>query len=454
MDKHTLTDLNIPNYLLEICPDENIVKDVVADMQNMLQCPQAITQRQRELADFINNPELLGILVRQIRQLDDLKEQHRAERLAAAKSRVQSAQRPPKEQLGPIISSLAVAMKQVKDSVRLYSDLPVFFRDFAFASDLFLGFKESLLKIIDSKTQERLNAIATDIERLHSAGPRHQARILINYTMDEKLDKLQFKLSQLTFDSSPKDAERRVFFFKSESILNILRSGSKQKGEEFEIAENFFSYSLVIGLTHLMDLLSQFALNLQRPFEAINKKLSLYKFGAALAARHKVQGTAYCFPEILPAGVDTGTVPCLLRTMEDKEPSPCPGATGKLTVRFGGDGNDYFDFVQEQAILQLYAQSGYPIAGESARVAVVTGLFAQFPSNELMLGRFEEEVREMAALVKQIKPHGMVIFHEVFQSTAYEDIAEPFAGIVKNLLDMPCRVLVVTHNNFLMELLR
>jgi len=432
MDKHTLTDLNIPNYLLDICPDENTVKDVVADMQKLEQCPAAITQRQREMADFINNPDLLGILVRQIRLLDDMKEQHRAERLSAAKSRVQSAQRPPKEQLGPIMSNLSVIMKQAEDSIRLYSDLPVYFRDFAFTSDLLIDFKAALVKIISGDIQERLIAISKDIQMLYSAGARQQASILINYTLDDNLDKLHCQLSKLLYDSSPRAADQRIAFFKKDSILNILRSSSKQKEEEFEIAENFFAYSLVIGLTYLMDLLAQFTLNLQKPFEHINRKLSLYRFGLALAARHKAHGTPFCFPQMLQAGEETpGTVP--------------------LKVLYGGDGNDYFDFVQEQALLQLYAQSGYPIAGEEARIAVATGLFAQFPSNELMLGRFEEEVREMSALVKQIKPYGMVFFHEVFQSTAYEDIAGPFAEIVEYLIGLSCRVVVVTHNNFLVE---
>jgi len=434
MDKHTLSDLNIPNYLLTICPDENVVKDVVSDMQTLEQCPTAITQRQREIADFIDNPELLSILLRQIRQLDDMKEQHRAERLSAAKSRAQSAQRPPKEQLGPIISNIAVSMKQAEEYVRLYSDLPVFFRDFAFSSDFLMGFKASLLKIIDSSTQARIKTFSEDIQALYNAGPRRLARFYVKYTLDETLNKLHFQLSQLEFDSSPASAERRIAFVKKDSILNILRGHrTRRNEEEFEITENFFSYTLVAGLSHLMDLLSQFMQNLQRPFEYINKRLSLYKFGIALAAGYKTRGEPYCFPEMLQPGVAV------------QVPHPA------LTLRYGGDGIDYFDFLQEQALLQLYAQAGYPLSGEKAQVAIVTGLFAQLPSNELMLGRFEEEVREMSALVKKIKPHGMVLFHEVFQSTAYEDIAEPFAGIVNHLLNKPCRVVVVTHNNFLVE---
>jgi len=436
MDKHTLTDLNIPNLLLEICPDEKVVNAVVADLQTLQQNQTVIIQRQREMADFINNPELLSIMQRQVRQLDELKEQHRSERLAVAKSRAQSAHSAAKDQLGPIISNISLIVKQAEECIKLYNDLPVYLQDFAFTSDFLTVFKASLVKIIDNKTQMRFKAFVKDIQSLQSASSQHQSRISITYTIDSSLNKLSYCISQLSFDLAPASVRKRISFQKSDSILNLLRrKKNKRKEEEFEIAEAFFSYSIVGGLAYLMDILTQFIQNLQRPFEYIQKHLHLYKFGIALAVHYKTQSIPYCFPEIVAPGQQTPN-------------------THPLTMRYGGDGLDHFDVLQEYALLQLFAQAGFPIASEQTQVAIVSGLFAQFSSNELVLGRFEEEVREMSAICRKIKPHGMILFHEVFQSTAYEDIAEPFAQIIDHLIKLPCRVILVTHNSFLAERLK
>jgi len=434
MDKNTLIDLNIPNLLLEICPDEKIVEAVMADLQALQQEKTAIIERQREISDFINNPELLSLLVRQIRRLDDLKEKHKTERLSVAKTRAQSALRSAKDQLGPVMSNIQLVVKHLEECIKLYSDLPVYLQDYTLASEFLVSFKKSLKKIIDSNTQKRLKDFAKDIQALQNSGAWHQSRVSVTYSMDDSLNKLSYHISQLLFDLTPASAGRWLLLQKSgDSVIKLLRRKEvKRKQEEFELAEDFFSYSIAGGLTHLMDMLSLFTQNLQKPFEYIQKNLPLYKFGITLAAHYKTRGTPYCFPKIVEPGGQT----------LDIQP---------LTLLYGGDGADHFPVLQKHALLQMFAQSGLPIAEEQAQVAIVSGLFAQFSSNELVLGRFEEEVREMSAICHKIKPHGMVLFHEVFQSTAYEDIAEPFAQIIDYLINLPCTVVMISHNNFLVE---
>jgi DNA mismatch repair ATPase MutS len=430
MDTQTIHGLNIPAALREINPDEKVINAVIADITTLRQDPQAITARQQEMADVIAHPDLLHILQRQADQLEAMKSRHNAERLSAAKSRVY--QNDAKNRLHPVIDNLYFIAKQAEECVKIYIDLPVHLRDMPFTSDFFNGFKNKLVKITAADTQQRLKSFVKDMQTLSSAAAQKQANITVAYTMHETFDKVSYRITRLLFDKTPASIGKGFWLHQRDNVLKLLRRNEMRRREdEFNEAEAFFSHSLAGGFTRLIDLLTQFIRNLQKPFDYIMQHLYVFKFGLSLAANCRAKGVACHFPIIAIPG---------------QHGSPLP-----LTVRFAGDDGDSFTFVQHQALAQLLAQAGFPLpeylhGGQNTPISVVSGIFAQFASSELILGRFEEEAREMASLCRNIKPHGLVFFHEVFQSTAYEDIAEPFAQIVEFLLGLPCTVVVVTHN--------
>ncbi|MCL2285494.1 MAG: hypothetical protein FWC32_03925 [Firmicutes bacterium] len=439
MDKRAMEDLNIPHLLHEICPNEKVINHMEAYLRNLEQDKSVITERQREIADILNNQELVSILTRMIRRLDELKEQHKMERKSAFKSRSHATHSEKKDQLAAVMDSIPPVVRYAEECIKLYRDLPVYVKDFSFTSDVFIKFKELLIKTTEGEKIKQLLTFFNELKKLEVADVRHNSEFSITFAMDEKFNKLSCRISELIFKVNPILSRPRITMFEPNFLKMLRRSETARRKEDFEKAEAFFSHSIKESLTYIADLIFMFTQNLQRPLERIQKDLPLYEFGLSLARHYKTRNIPFCFPRILDPGKQTR-----IKWQHETEPQP-------LMIMFSGDGDEYFLFLQKYALLQLFAQAGLPVAAQEADVAIVSGLFVQFASSELILGRFEEEAKEMSAICSKIKPHGLVILHEVFQSTSYEEIAEPFTRIINYLSNLPCTVLVVTHNNFLAE---
>ena len=439
MDKRAMEDLNIPHLLHEICPNEKVVNHIEPYLRNLEQNKDTITERQREFADVLNNQELVSILTRTVRRLDELKEQHKMERKSAFKSRSHATQSEKKDQFAAVMDSIPPVVRYAEECIKLYRDLPVYVRDFPFTSNEFTQFKELLIKITEGGKIKQLLSIFNELKKLEVTDVRHNSEFSITFAMDKRFNKLSCRISELIFKVNPILSRPRITLFEPNFLKMLRRSETARRKEDFEKAEAFFSHSIKESLTYITDLISLFTQTLQKPLERIQKDLPLYEFGLSLARHYNTRNIPFCFPRILEPGEKTR-----VKWQHETEPQP-------LMMMFNSDGNEHFMFLQEYTLLQLFAQAGLPVAAREADVAIVSGLFVQFASSELILGRFEEEAKEMSAICSNIKPHGLVIFHEVFQSTSYEEIAGPFARIISHMANLPCTVLVVTHNNFLTE---
>jgi hypothetical protein len=436
MKKRALTDLNIQEILFNICQNEKTVTYMETNLTALRQDKNEIIQKQREIADFINNPELMSNIVRQLRHLNELKEQHKNEVKSAFKSRSYVYYSRNKNHLAALTDTIRPIIKHAEDCVNLYRHMPVYLKDFSYTSDLFIEFKQTLIKLTEGDAIKQLNSLLNVIKQMQEAKTNEHARILLCCETDSQFNKLSCRISDLIFEVNPGYTMRRVFSNKDETVLKRLRKNERKRGEEeFATAQQFISYSIRESLSHIMNLLSAFTRALQKPFERIQDGLPLYEFALSLTRHYKIQGLPFCFPKILEPGGQT----LVKDGIEHKKMMMYDASTHHLSL------------LQNYALLQLFSQAGLPVAAEEAEVAIVSDIFVQLASGELVLGRFEEEAKEMAAICHTAQPYGLVFFHEVFQSTSFEEIAEPFAHIIKYLLNLRCKVVVVTHNNFLLD---
>ena len=123
---------------------------------------------------------------------------------------------------------------------------------------------------------------------------------------------------------------------------------------------------------------------------------------------------------------------------------------GGLLV-FGNNGSGKTVYLRSIGTMQILAQAGLPIPCESAEITLFSQLATQFSEAEKEFcegndaGRFEQEVRELAAMVDTLKDGSLVFLNETFQSTAYAEGAEGLYHLLKHFSALNIRWILVSH---------
>ncbi len=123
---------------------------------------------------------------------------------------------------------------------------------------------------------------------------------------------------------------------------------------------------------------------------------------------------------------------------------------GGLLV-FGNNGSGKTVYLRSIGTMQILAQAGLPIPCESAEITLFSQLATQFSEAEKEFcegndaGRFEQEVRELAAMVNNLKKGSLVYLNETFQSTAYAEGAEGLYHLLKHFSALNIRWILVSH---------
>lgn len=123
---------------------------------------------------------------------------------------------------------------------------------------------------------------------------------------------------------------------------------------------------------------------------------------------------------------------------------------GGLLV-FGNNGSGKTVYLRSIGTMQILAQAGLPIPCESAEITLFSQIATQFSEAEKEFcegndaGRFEQEVRELAAMVETLKDGSLVFLNETFQSTAYAEGAEGLYYLLKHFSALNIRWILVSH---------
>lgn len=118
---------------------------------------------------------------------------------------------------------------------------------------------------------------------------------------------------------------------------------------------------------------------------------------------------------------------------------------------FGNNGSGKTVYLRSIGTMQILAQAGLPIPCESAEITLFSQLATQFSEAEKEFcegndaGRFEQEVRELAAMVDTLKEGSLVFLNETFQSTAYAEGAEGLYHLLKHFSALNIRWILVSH---------
>lgn len=125
---------------------------------------------------------------------------------------------------------------------------------------------------------------------------------------------------------------------------------------------------------------------------------------------------------------------------------------------FGNNGSGKTVYLRSIGTMQLLAQAGLPIPCESAQISLFSQIATQFSESEKEFcegndaGRFEQEVRELAAMVDTLKDGALVFLNETFQSTAYDEGAEGLYHLLRHFSARHIRWILVSHLRGLEEM--
>lgn len=214
------------------------------------------------------------------------------------------------------------------------------------------------------------------------------------------------------------------------------------------------------ALEELADYYDALANGLYERLLGIGEELRFYRAAISLEKRIRKAGLPICFPSVpdnrqsilsakgvcdvllLNEGKDVSTiVPNDVEIGEDKN---------GILVR--GDNNcGKTSFLRAVGTAQLFSQSGMFVCAEEFTASLRNGIFSHFSSAEKEFtdndaaGRFEGEVKDIAAMLNKLQPNSLVLLNETFQTTAYREGAEGMKLILDALPLNGTKYIFVTH---------
>ncbi len=219
------------------------------------------------------------------------------------------------------------------------------------------------------------------------------------------------------------------------------------------------------AIAELSGLFSDTSDSIYEVFKGIGEELAFYKVAVDIKNTLQKNGMHYSFPRVLDAEADelsaTELYDMLLLT-EGKNVDSIVTNDADLndSILVRGDNNcGKTSFLRAVGTAVIFAQNGLFVCAKAMKSSVRTAILTHFSSAEKdfsdndAAGRFEGEVKEIAALMNSVKPYSLALLNETFQTTAYREGAEGMKYILEAFSRMKCRYAFVTHISAIFEML-
>ena len=284
--------------------------------------------------------------------------------------------------------------------------------------------------------------------------------------------------ARLTGDLYTEDKRKEKADF-LEKLIGKLRFGKNaaepaedeyQPVKSVSVSDKGMTGILTEAVSDLASVMSGAASALYGIFERIPAECSFYRAAIRYVEFMREKGIDPVFPTILPAenramnirNLRDGYLCALSERAEASDVIPNDaviGAGGGLIV-IGDNNTGKTVYLRSIGTAQLLGQSGLPLICESAEISVRGSLYTQFAASEKdftvsdVSGRFEEEVKQMAAINSGIDDISLVLLNETFQTTAYAEGAAGLLPILRSWSDRGATWLLATHLRELVPMLR
>jgi DNA mismatch repair ATPase MutS len=189
-------------------------------------------------------------------------------------------------------------------------------------------------------------------------------------------------------------------------------------------------------------------------FNALQRELAFYLGCLNVHDELVARGQSDCLPDPEALGstayAATGLYdPCLtLHTAEAVLGNDLQADDKELVIITGANQGGKSTFLRSLGTAQLMMQAGMPVAARSFRAAITGGVFTHFSREEdatMTSGKFDEELRRMSAISKEIRPQSLLLCNESFSATNEREGSEIATEIVRAMTGGGVKVVFVTH---------
>lgn len=233
---------------------------------------------------------------------------------------------------------------------------------------------------------------------------------------------------------------------------------NKAKPAGFKAADSSASDLVILGVDRMYKKLYNINNSLTTAFLDVSKELQFYNFAIEYYkcfTRYNVECT---FPAFVEGPIsarhlhDPLLASSLIRQSTDAQIEVIRIVSNNISdlsscIITGDNNNGKSTFQRSIVFSNLLAQCGLYVPGVSVKFNVNDNFILCFAGwdKEDSFGRFENEVIKTAEAFKYAGPNSIVVFNEIFQSTAYDEATEALESILKALLCEKCKFICVTH---------
>ena len=451
ISERILYHLSLDRSFAHICADVKKREYFLSMVSNLTNDKNEILYRQAIIKDFENNPTLIDQIISlstrfeelRVSQKDAGKEEYRLNATGTASSAASKN----------ILGAHALCLKRALLFVKAYGELLAKF-------DLKSNGLKSLLtackELYENPEFSKLITFCSKYENF-SAGEYWDYKFTFN---DEGRIEEYALIDHRYIHVTDQDVKKKSFWlFKKAEETNYpcARVNPSKDGLSESLAIASFS-----DLTKLFSSISE---QIFSRFGAVGHELVFYDVALKYINALSTKNTTLCYPKIsVDNGITVKNLYDLYLLMSKPNPSDVIPNDFKLgesnggVLVFGNNGSGKTVYLRSVGTMQVLAQAGLPIPCESAEVTLFSQLATQFSEAEKEFcegndaGRFEQEVRELTAMVDTLKDGSLVFLNETFQSTAYAEGAEGLYHLLKHFSALNIRWILVSHLRQLEEM--
>ena len=124
------------------------------------------------------------------------------------------------------------------------------------------------------------------------------------------------------------------------------------------------------------------------------------------------------------------------------------GEDGRIAILTGPNQGGKTTYMQSIGLVQVLAQVGLPVPGETAEISPVDAIYTHYPVEErleLGTGRFGDEAQRLRAIFENVTRHSLVLFNESLSTTSMGEGVYLARDIVRALRQIGLRAVFTTH---------
>ena len=276
------------------------------------------------------------------------------------------------------------------------------------------------------------------------------------FTLDRALRLLTCDLSDITAKKSDAGAFSKLFAKKKDGNGIEIKAVVSQAGED---PLTDAQYILNEALLRIDSALTKVTNDVYDAFFGLSNELMFYEGALLYAEKAEKAGVPLTLPTVLEEESDCFSLTGLrelvllsngLGAKTVPNDLALQGDTAGLLVKGLTDSGKTV-YLRAIAGAQLFMQAGLPVLAESATMSIRRGFFSHFSSAEEEFlkgdarGRFDQEAREIAAILDRLTPYSLLLLNETFQTTSYKEGTKSIYDILRFMPKLKTKYVFVTH---------